>query len=253
MLSACQVSQSTGQTLVWSDEFDYVGAPDVQKWDYDLGDACDLPAGCGWGNDELQYYTTESAYVDGEKLIITLDKSSVLSGTFTSARLATRGKASWKYGTFEIKAKVADCLGCWSAIWMLPETNEYGGWPKSGEIDIMEHVGSDPDTIKASVHCESYNHIKGTHKNGAFKLSTAAEEFHKYKLVWTEDFYETYVNDQRYFRYEKESDDSAVWPFQQNFHLLLNLAYGGNLGGSKGIKPEELPSKLEIDYVRIYQ
>ncbi|MBN1926312.1 MAG: glycoside hydrolase family 16 protein, partial [Prolixibacteraceae bacterium] len=136
-------------TLVWSDEFDYAGLPDSLKWSYDtVGNAW------GWGNNELQYYTSarhENAIVSNGTLKITAIKEPYNKFAYTSARLITKGKGDWLYGRFEISAKLPDGRGLWPAIWMLPTDWEYGGWPESGEIDIMENVGYDPKTIVASV------------------------------------------------------------------------------------------------------
>lgn len=240
--------------LVWSDEFDYKGLPDETKWNYDVGRACDLPCGCGWGNNELQTYTQKdlnTAQVsDG---ILTIAAQAQSDEIINSARLVTRGKASWKYGRIDVRAQVAQGRGLWSAIWMLPLENKYGIWPRSGEIDIMEHVGYSPDTIVGSAHTESYNHGIGTHKNGQVFTPDAVETFHVYSLVWEEDQYQLLKDDEVYFTYKKESEGPEVWPFDQEFYLILNLAFGGNWGGFKGVDADALPSKMLIDYVRVYQ
>lgn len=245
--------QTQHDSLVWSDEFDYVGSPDETKWGYDLGRGCELPCGCGWGNNELQSYTRNQAEVKDGCLNINLIPSENTKGLYESARLVTRGIESWKYGTFEFKAKPAKGLGTWSAIWMLPEENRYGGWPKSGEIDIMEHVGFAEDSIVASIHTESYNHMIHSHKNASLFVSDATDEFHIYKLVWTEDKLSYLIDGDLYFEFKKEADESEVWPYDQSFYLIFNLAFGGNWGGLKGVDSEIKNASLTIDYVRIYQ
>lgn len=241
--------------LVWSDEFNYTGHPDPLLWTYDEGDGCNLACGCGWGNNELQYYTkdnTDNARVENGNLIIELNQAKE-DGKFNSARIVSRGAGEWKYGTFEIKAKIPKGIGVWSAIWMLPSENNYGIWPRSGEIDIMENVGFAEDTIVSSVHTLNFNHGIGTHKNGKIHVDEAHEEFQIYKLTWDEKHFKVSVNDIEVFEYNRISDNYGDWPFDKKFYLLMNIAYGGNWGGMKGVHPEELPAKMYIDYVRVYQ
>ncbi len=240
--------------LVWSDEFDYQGLPDANLWDYDLGNGCHLPCGCGWGNNELQYYTDgnpQNVRVEDGHLTISLTKDP--DHKYTSAKIHTKHSASWKYGTIEVKAKAAKGLGAWSAIWMMPLGNKYGGWPKSGEIDIMEQVGYAQDTVWSAVHVDAYNGMHGTHKNGQSYVPDVAEEYHIYKLVWTKDKYETFIDGKHNFTYVNEHKGSEKWPFDQEFYLILNLAYGGNWGGKKGTDDSLLPMEMHIDYVRVYQ
>jgi len=151
-----------GWKLVWSDEFSRDGQPDPSKWSYDVG-------GHGWGNNELQYYAEsrlKNARVENGNLIIEAHKESVQGSQYSSARLVTKGKGEWTYGRIEVRAKLPSGRGTWPAIWMLASQNSYGDgyWPDNGEIDIMEHVGFDPDVIHASVHTLAYNHTIGTQR-----------------------------------------------------------------------------------------
>ena len=141
----------------------------------------------------------------------------------------------------------------WPAIWMLPVDCTYGGWPKSGEIDIMEHVGYIRDTFYGTVHTESFNHLMGTHKSGGYYQSDLSDSFHVYSIIWTEDSIDFQVNGNTYFTFNRESDQTAEWPFDQQFYLILNLAVGGNWGGQKGVDPDIWPQRMEVDYVRVYQ
>ena len=143
--------------------------------------------------------------------------------------------------------------GTWPAIWMLPTDWEYGDWPKSGEIDIMENVGYDPDTIVGSSHTEKYNHAIGTQKNAKIACPDCYKAFHVYALEWEEDEYRLYVDDQLYFTFKNEGTGYEVWPYDKRFHILLNLAIGGNWGGQKGIDDSLFPHVFEIDYVRVYK
>jgi len=148
--------------LVWSDEFNYSGLPDGSKWSYDT----DGNAG-GWGNNEAQFYTSgrlKNAEVKDGVLSINAIKEDYEGRKYTSARLVTRGKGDWLYGKVEVRAKLPDGRGMWPAIWILPTDWSYGGWPASGEIDIMENVGYDPFVIVASAHTQAYNHVQGTQK-----------------------------------------------------------------------------------------
>ncbi len=240
--------------LVWSDEFEYAGLPDPAKWNYDVGDGC--PNLCGWGNKELEYYTSKrskNARVENGRLIIELHREDFGTSKYTSARLTSKGKGDWKYGRFEINAKIPSGLGTWSAIWMLPTDWKYGGWPKSGEIDIMEKVGYSPDTIVAAAHTGAFNGGIGTHKNGFLMVDDNDETFHKYVLEWEEEKYSVFVDNQLYFTFKNAHKTTEEWPFDKRFHLIMNIAFGGNWGGKMGLDDNALPVKMEIDYVRVYQ
>jgi beta-glucanase (GH16 family) len=141
----------------------------------------------------------------------------------------------------------------WPAIWMLPTDWVYGGWPKSGEIDIMENVGYDPYVIVASAHTESYNHSIGTQKNNKMTVSTCYSDFHVYALEWESNEYRVYVDESLYFTFKNEGTGYKVWPFDKRFHLLLNIAVGGNWGGAQGIDDMIFPRTMLVDYVRVYQ
>ena len=209
-----------------------------------------------WGNNEAQYYTSgrkENAWVSDGVLRITALKEPMEGRSYTSARLITKGKGDWLYGRFEIRAKLPTGRGTWPAIWMLPTDWEYGDWPKSGEIDIMENVGYDPDTIVGSSHTEKYNHAIGTQKNAKIACPDCYKAFHVYALEWEEDEYRLYVDDQLYFTFKNEGIGYEVWPYDKRFHILLNLAIGGNWGGQKGIDDSLFPHVFEIDYVRVYK
>lgn len=239
---------------VWFDEFSYQGLPDPQRWTYDVGKGC--PNNCGWGNNELQYYTgerLENARVEDGKLIIEAHREDFEDGQYTSARLVSKGKADWLYGRFEIRAKLPSGRGTWPAIWMLPSDWKYGGWPASGEIDIMEHVGYEPDTIYGTVHTEAFNHIIGTQRGNQLEVLDAEESFHVYQLEWTPHKIDFLIDDQLYHTFPNEGKNYAEWPFDQPFYLILNLAVGGNWGGTKGVDESIWPQRMEVDYVRVYQ
>ncbi|MFA3783898.1 family 16 glycosylhydrolase [Melioribacteraceae bacterium 4301-Me] len=240
-----------GWKLVWSDEFNYTGLPDPRKWSYDVGDN-------GWGNNEKQYYSAfrlENARVEDGKLIIEAKRDFYLNHEYTSARLVTANKGDWTYGRFEIKAKLPSGRGTWPAIWMLPTDWSLGnkGWPDNGEIDIMEHVGYDPGVIHGSIHTNKYNWVDNTGKTATLKILDATTSFHTYALEWDSTEIKIYVDDINYFTFNNERKGWEYWPFFKDFHLLLNIAIGGNWGGAQGIDNSIFPQKMEVDYVRVYK
>ncbi|MDQ8204787.1 glycoside hydrolase family 16 protein [Pelagicoccus sp. SDUM812003] len=248
---AGEEANTSGWQLVWSDEFEVDGLPDPEKWGYDVG-------GHGWGNKELQYYTesrAKNARVQDGLLIIEAHQEPFQGSDYTSARLVTRDTANWTYGRFEIRARIPDGLGTWPAIWMLPVDWNLGSgnWPDVGEIDIMEHVGYDVGTIHASAHSKAYQWQIGTQKTGTIELDDATSAFHTYVLEWTEDVIRAYVDDTLYFEYENEHSGWEAWPYQRDYYLILNVAFGGAWGSAKGLDPDCLPKAMEVDYVRVYQ
>jgi len=235
-------------TPVWADEFDYTGVPDNTKWGYDIG-------GGGWGNNELEYYTNspDNAAVANGKLTITARKEVKENRNYTSARLVTKGKGDFLYGRFEIKAKLPAGKGTWPAIWMLPTDWAYGDWPKSGEIDIMEHVGYDQDVIHITAHTEAYYFRINTQKTSVRKIQNASTEYHVYRMDWTPYALRGYIDDQLIFEFVNEGKGYKVWPFDKKFHLLLNIAVGGDWGGAQGMDESIYPVTMDVDYVRVYK
>jgi len=241
--------------LVWSDEFNNrSGLPDTSKWTFEYGDGC--PDVCGWGNNELQYYTRsrlDNARVEKGRLIIEAHQEDYSGKKFTSSRLITKQHANWKYGKIEARARMPQGKGTWPAIWMLPRDWKYGGWPKSGEIDIMEHVGYAQDSLFGTVHTEAYNHSKGTQKGKTVKTELMSVQFHTYSIEWTPEKIDFFVDGSNYFTYANEHTGSDSWPFDQYFYIILNLAVGGNFGGARGLEKDIWPQRMEVDYIRVYQ
>ena len=262
--SAAQITnQSTalsppeGYKLVWSDEFDTDGLPNPTKWNYDTYRNKE-----GWWNEEEQYYSdsrAENARIEDGHLIIEAHKDGEqLRGypdyggqDYSSARLFTKGKASWTYGYFEIRAKMPCGRGLWPAIWTLPE--KPGEWPDSGEIDIMEYVGHQPKTFHATIHTGNHNHLIKTEIGEKIKVKTACKAFHTHSLLWTSEAIEVALDGKPYFRYENDGLGQGSWPFDLPHHLIMNIAVGGTWGGKKGISKKAFPAKMEVDYVRVYQ
>jgi len=235
-------------TPVWSDEFDYTGVPAPSKWGYDTG-------GHGWGNNELEYYTTDikNAEVKNGKLFIRAIPENFNGRNYTSARLVSKNRGDFLYGRIEVSAKLPSGRGTWPAIWMLPTDWAYGDWPKSGEIDIMEHVGYDPNKVLFSVHTEAYNHVMGTQKSAGLLIPTAMTEFHLYRVDWTPKDIKGFYDGNQVFTFANEGAGPPKWPFDKRFHILLNLAVGGNWGGAQGVDSTAFPATMEIEYVRVYK
>lgn len=237
-------------TPTWSDEFEYSGLPDSKKWGYDVG-------GNGWGNNELQYYTkdrTENARVENGKLIIEACKEDFNGNKYSSARLVTKNKGDWTYGKFVVRAKLPRGIGTWPAIWMLATEQLYSNtyWPDNGEIDIMEHVGYDPGNVHVSIHSKAYNHVIGTQKTATITVGDAMNTSHDYIIEWSPEKIVGYVDNKKYFEFQNQNLSWKEWPFDKKFHLLLNIAVGGNWGGQKGVDESIWPQRMEIEYVRVY-
>lgn len=237
--------------LVWGDEFDVDGQPDPENWGFDVG-------GGGWGNRELQFYTQgDNVQVRDGKLILEARQEVQGRYNFTSTRLVTRNRGDWRYGRVEVRAKVPDVLGSWAAIWMLPTVNQYGSWPSSGEIDIMEYVVQDLNIIHGTLHTSRFNHINNTQQGFSRPLPDVSDTFHTYAIEWLPDQIRFYFNDQFMWRFKPSINltcpTSREWPFDIPFHLILNIAVGGNWGGARGVAEEGWPTQMIIDYVRVYQ
>ena len=235
--------------LVWSDEFDGESL-DQTKWNYEIGNG----AG-GWGNNELQYYTnsTKNCFIEDGVLNIKAIKENKGNSAYTSSRITTKGKGDYKYGRFEARMVIPQGRGIWPAFWMMPTNSVYGGWPSSGEIDIMEHVGYDPYKIHCTVHNDAGNGMNGQQKGGYKSFNTIYEQYHVYAVEWFPDCMKFYVDDTLVFTYSPANRTQANWPYDQKFFMILNVAVGGNWGGVKGVDDSIFPQTLKVDYVRVYQ
>lgn len=242
--------------LVWSDEFDGTNL-DVSKWSYETGNGC--PNLCGWGNGELEYYTEGDniEIVDGV-LTLTARREDYGGSSFTSGKLVTLGKFSQTYGRFEARMRMPLGLGLWPAFWMLSVNND---WPMTGEIDIMEYRGDEPNDTHGTLHYGlqwPQNRYDGSSYTAPGSL---AEEFHVYAVEWTEDFIKWYVDDDLFKTETRDpnslnpgnNNDAALWPWNSDFYIILNLAVGGAFAGSPGVADVQLiKPTFEIDYVRVY-
>jgi beta-glucanase (GH16 family) len=240
-----------GYVLAWADEFDVDGLPDPTRWAYDT-----FRNPVGWFNNELQYYArdrAENAVVRDGRLVITARRESLSSlpdwggQRYSSARLITKNRAAWTHGFVEVRAKMPCGRGTWPAIWMLGLDDER--WPLSGEIDIVEHVGSNPTRILGTGHTQN-NHA-GNAIGAETQLPTACSAFHDYQLTWTPGEIRIAVDSREYFRTTDPGGGRAGWPFESPFYLLLNIAIGGDLGGP--VDDAIFPVTLEVEHVRVYQ
>ncbi len=250
MLAPNLLAQSSWE-LIWNDEFDYTGLPDSSLWSYDVG-------GHGWGNGEDQYYTEnreENARVDGDHLVIEARKEDWSGRSYTSARLVSKYKGDWTYGRIEVRAQLPSGRGTWPAIWMLPTDSHYGngGWPDTGEIDIMEHVGFDQDLIHATIHTDAYNHMINTQRGGSKRVSGVSDNFHIYAVEWSPRKMVFSVDGDEFWTYSKGLSNWQGWPFDLDFHLIMNIAIGGAWGGVQGIDDSIFPQQMLVDHVRVYR
>lgn len=248
LLLTGELTAQVKRKLVWSDEFSYKGLPDSTKWNYDVG-------GHGWGNHELQYYTSKkpgNARVENGYLVIEARKETIEQNPYSSARLVTKGKGDWTYGRIDVRARLPKGTGTWPAIWMLGSATPLK-WPDDGEIDIMEHVGYNQGVIHASAHTRKYFHSIGTQKTATTLVPDCSESFHLYSLDWDAETITMLIDGKAYFSFKNEHSGKEAWPFNQPFYLLLNIAVGGDWGGQKGVDEKVFPAKMEVDYVRVYQ
>jgi beta-glucanase (GH16 family) len=242
---------NSGYRVVWSEDFNYTGPVDSAKWHL-------VHAGGGFGNRELQHYTNRAgevnSWVSDGTLKIRARKEWYGNERFTSAKLES--KASWTYGKLSIRAKIpTTAKGTWPAIWMMPKESTYGWWPNSGEIDIMEHVGYDTNKVHVTVHTGAYNHMIGTQRGGS--TWTEVTQWHTYTVEWRPDVMLFALDGRVYQVFQNSHDgDTKKWPFNHDFFLIMNLAVGGDWGGSQGIDEWAFEGDgqfLEIDWVKVEQ
>ena len=236
-----------GLTLVWQDEFNYTGVPDVNKWKYQTGDN-------GWGNHELQNYLDNSteaktAVVEDGVLKIKAFKE---NGKWVSARL--NSKESWKYGFIEGRLKITDRKGAWPAFWMMPQNSVYGTWPKSGEIDIMENAPSTCGNHKvfSTLHADGHSEANGKGIGAKVYGEELSSEWHTFAIKWEENKISCYYDDVLKGSYENDGTWQN-WPYDQDFYIILNLAIGGDLGKTADVGLLGGSAEFQIDYIRVYQ
>jgi len=233
--------------LEWADEFENGPAPDPRFWSYEVGYV---------RNKEEQYYTgnrRENSRIENGRLVIEARRDGFEGHTTTSASLHTLGKRSLLYGRIEVRAKIPTGRGTWPAAWTLGENRQQVGWPRCGEIDIIENVGFAPERVHANVHTAAYNHAIKTGKGASIDVGQPWDAFHTYAVEWWPDRLEFFFDETRYFVYRKEREDDSVWPFDKPQYLILNLAVGGAWGGQEGVDAAIFPARYEIEYVRYFK
>ena len=240
MICTAQVKKGK---LLWVENFDGKALNET-VWNYELGDGC--PNICGWGNNERQVYTTSNHKLEGGKLIITTKKD---GDKYTSTRITTAGKKEFKYGYIEARAKLPVGKGIWPAFWMLGSNIKQVGWPLAGEIDILEYVGKEPDMVFTSLHTkDSHGETINTRKT---KFPTIEEGYHTYGIDWTKDKIEFFVDGTSVYTFAPENKTNEIWPFNQPFYFIVNVAVGGNFGGPE-VDDSIFPEEFIVDYIRVY-
>ena len=232
--------------LVFEASFQQDGRPLEQDWNLEVGDK--------WANAELQSYLDDRETSWIKNGVLYLQALPYVDGprAYRSARLNTKGKHEWQYGRFEVRAKLPKGVGAWPAIWLLPQDIQQLGWPRCGEIDLVELVGRKPETVHFSLHTATYNHRKDNHKTFFNKIATVQDAFHDYRMDWDEKSISFYVDDILQVRFEKQPrDNENEWPFHKPYYLIINLAVGGHWGGP--VKEEDLPFTMAIQSVKVYQ
>ncbi|GFZ29517.1 hypothetical protein CSC2_00430 [Clostridium zeae] len=248
--TTAKASINDGWVQVWADEFNSANgsAVDTSKWSFDTG------AG-GWGNNELENYTnrTQNAYMQDGSLILQANKENYNGSQYTSARIITKNKFSVKYGRVEMRAKLPYGQGMWPAFWMLGSNidNVDVGWPKCGEIDIMENLGKEPNIVHGTIHGPGYSGSAGL--GAAYTSSTALSDgYHTYAVEYEPSSIKWYVDGVLYETRTPYDVNGNTWVFNQPFFILLNLAVGGGWPGNPD-STTVFPQKYAIDYVRVYQ
>ena len=246
-----------GYTLVWSDEFDGKDGslPDASKWTYDIG-------GSGWGNHELEYYMNraENARIEDGKLVITARQEAYTGPdgakfNYTSARLKTQGLFSQAYGRFEARIKLPAGQGIWPAFWALGDNFGSVGWPKCGEIDIMENVGKEPGINHGSLHGPSSTNATSD-LTATITLPAGqklSDDFHIYAVEWEPSAVRFYLDANSYATFTSAQwPAGGTWVFDHPFFLILNVAVGGDWPGSPD-GTTVFPQTMQVDYVRVYK
>lgn len=229
--------------LLWEENFSGKSLNE-RVWNYELGDGC--PNICGWGNNERQLYTKTNHTLKDGKLIITAKKD---GDKYTSTRITTAGKKEFKYGYIEARAKLPVGKGIWPAFWMLGSNIKQVGWPMAGEIDILEYVGKEPHMVFTSLHTkDSHGETINTKKT---PFPDIEQGWHTYAINWTKDKIEFFVDDKSVYTFAPENKTEEIWPFNQPFYFIINMAVGGNFGGPE-VDDSIFPQEFMIDYIRVY-
>lgn len=234
--------------LVWSDEFDGAAGelPDPGNWQFDIG--------TGWGNNQLEYDTdrAENVSTDGDgNLAIIARRENFAGSAFTSGRITTKGLLDQAYGRFEARIKLPYGPGIWPAFWLLGSDIDVVDWPQCGEIDILELRGQEPHIIHGSVHGPGYSAGAALTKSFALTNDRFDKDFHLFAIEWGENYIDYFVDGEAYFRVTPD-DVPGEWVFDHPFHIILNVAVGGDYVGFP-TSETNFPQTMLVDYVRVYR
>jgi beta-glucanase (GH16 family) len=238
-----------GYTLAWSDEFSGTSI-DLNTWNQEIGNGSS-----GWGNNELEYYTnsTKNNFVSNGNLIIEARKEPMGGFNYSSSRMTTQNKKTFKFGRIDIRAKLPVSKGIWPALWMLGSNISSVSWPACGEMDIMELIGTYPSRVYSTMHWKS---AAGAHasKGTNYNLTSGdfSQQFHVFSMVWTQDLIKSYVDDVLYLTVSSIDVGGSVYPFNANQFFIFNVAVGGDWPGSPDAATP-FPQRMFVDYVRVFQ
>ncbi|MEO6613275.1 MAG: family 16 glycosylhydrolase [Chitinophagaceae bacterium] len=240
-----------GYALAWADEFNGTSL-NLSDWSFENGDGC--PGNCGWGNNELEYYTgrPDNLFFQDGKLIIEAKKENYSGKSYTSSKILTRGKKIFKYARIDIRAKLPKGKGIWPAFWLLPQSNIFGGWPRSGEIDLMEMIGNEPNKSYGTLHFGPGPGSTQLGRNYTLPSGIFNDEFHVFSLVWKQNQLQWLIDGTLYSTYTNADFGANNYPFNEDFFLIFNMAVGGNWPGNPDAT-SYYPQWLIVDYVRVYQ
>lgn len=244
ILLFCASLNAQDLELVWEENFDGSDL-EMASWNFETGDGC--PLLCGWGNNERQIYTKKNHLVKDGLLYISVKKE---GNRYTSSKITTQGKKEFQYGKIELRAKLPLGKGLWPAFWMLGSNIKSVGWPKSGEIDILEYVGKEPEYIFTSLHTPySHGQTVNTRKE---RVKGIEEGFHTYAIEWSAESIEFFIDGNLFYSFAPKIKNEETWPFNKPFYMILNVAIGGNFGGPD-VDDSIFPQEFVIDYIRVYQ
>lgn len=239
----------TGYTLAWSDEFNGPSINPV-NWSFQNGNGC--PALCGWGNSELEYYTENNLTLQNGMMVIEARKENVGGNSYTSSKILSTGKKAFKFGRIDFRAKLPVGKGIWPAFWMMPESSVYGGWPKSGELDIMEYLGHEPNKVYGTLHFGPGPGSTQIGKSHVLPTGKFSDEFHVFSLIWKQDQIQWLVDGNVIGTANKADFGTNNYPFNEQFYFIINLAVGGQWPGNPDAGTT-FPQWMIVDYVRVYQ
>lgn len=237
-----------GMTLIWNDEFEGTSL-NANNWSYDNGDGC--PNLCGWGNNELEYYRPENSWVSNGVFTIEARKEDFQGSAYTSTKIVSRDKQSFRYGRIDIRALLPKGQGLWPALWLLGSNHASVGWPECGEIDIMEMIGGSgrENTVSGNVYWDDGGKVNQP-SSTTLNSGTFNDEYHVFTLLWDETQIEWLVNDESYKTFDITHESRNE--FHKEFFFIMNVAIGGNWPGSPNATTI-FPTQMHVDYIRVFQ